>query len=200
MQRICPILILLALLLGGCGDDQPAAPSANTTTSSAADDGSDPRRSPACRAVSAQSVRRAVAQAGGPIGPLERNANDSLDLSNCEYRETSGRDLYVEITLDTAPKAPLRYYNLISEARQRATFDAIPDSTQPVGVRGVGNDSTHGGVGAYWTRFTSQLTAIDDGMLVKISFHVPGANPQASRAAATRLARDVFAEQGQAGS
>lgn len=189
---LCALVVIVAVAVGGCGEDEDAA-APETTTSSTVVEGSDPARSPACRAVSAAAVRRAVVRAGGPRRPLERSANDSLDLSICEFRETRGPDLFVTLTIDTAPKTARRYYNLIAEARQRATFAAIPDSTQPVGVRGVGNDRTHGGVGAYWTRYRSQLTAIDDGKLVKIGFHVPGADQEASRAAATKLALAVLA-------
>jgi len=195
MRRGAIAAIVIVLAAQGCGgeetEDRSSAPSTENAGSYPEDD---PARSPACRAVSQSRVERAIADAGGPTAPLERSANDSLDLSVCEYRETRGPELYVSVTLDTAPKAPLRYYNLIAEARQRATFESIPDATRPVGVRGVGNDHAHGGVGAYWTRYRSQLTAIDDRTLVKIGFHVPGAGDAASRAAAAALARVVFAQ------
>ena len=90
-------------------------------------------------------------------------------------------------------RRPDSFANLIAEARQQASFEGIPDSSRPVGVRGVGNDHTHGGVGAYWTRYRSQLTAIDERTLIKIGFHVPGADHDASRVAATELARAIFA-------
>ena len=167
-------------------------PTAPATTTAEAAAGSDPARSPACRAVAQDEVERAVARAGGPADPLERSANDSLDLSICEYRETRGAELFVSITIDTASQTARRYYNLIAEARQRATFEHVPDSTRPVGVRGVGNDRAHGGIGAYWTRFRSQLTAVDDRKLVKVAFNVPGADQESSRAAAADLARSAF--------
>lgn len=179
----------------GCGSEEPAAPPSSPAPAveeTAATETDDPARSPACRAVSRRAVERAVVVAGGPARALERTANDSLDLSICAFRERSGPDVYVSVTVDTAPETARRYYILIAEARQRATFTAIPDSTRPVGVRGVGNDHTHGGVGAYWTRYRSQLTAIDDRTLVKVGFHVPGASQDAARAQATELARQVL--------
>ena len=187
-------IVIAAAVMIGCGDDESPAPatSTSTTTMAEADGGEDPSASPACRAVSKRPIEGEVAAAGRPARPLERSANDSLDLSICEYRERRGPDLYVSVTLDTAPKTALRYYNLIAEALQRATFEHIPDSTKPVGVRGVGNDRTHGGVGAYWTPYRSQLTAIDERTLVKVNFNVPGADPRTSRAAATEIARQAL--------
>jgi hypothetical protein len=183
--------IFAVLALSGCGADEEVAtvsgPS-TTTAETAAEDGAEPRASPACRAVPRAKVERAVARAAAPRAPLDRSANDSLDLSICEYRERQGRDLFVSVTLDTAPKTARRYYNLIAEALQRATFAHVPDSTEPVGVRGVGNDRTHGGVGAYWTPYTSQLTAIDAETLVKVKFYVPGADDRSSKIAAAGLA------------
>ena len=194
MRALAAALACLAILaVHGCGGDDEPAPSEAPASSAGSYPEDDPARSPACRAVAQRAVERAVVEAGGRRQPLERGSNDSLDLSMCEYREISGPELYVSITIDTAPKAPLRYYNLIAEARQRATFEAIPDSTRPVGVRGVGNEHAHGGVGAYWTRYRSQLTAIDDRTLVKIGFNVPGASQDASREAAAELARAVYA-------
>ena len=197
MRPWCTTLLIAGLLaLLGCGDDDESEsePEATVpaTTAAKATGGSNPARSPACRAVARAEVERAVAGAGGPADRLERSANDSLDLSICEYRETRGAELFVRVTIDTASKTARRYYNLIAEARQRATFEHVPDSTRPVGVRGVGNDRAHGGIGAYWTRFGSQLTAVDDGKLVKVTFNVPGADQESSRAAAADLARSTF--------
>jgi hypothetical protein len=194
MAKVTTALALLLMALAGCGDDEaePEPGSAPTTTTTTTQEVEDPSKSPACRSVAEQRVARAIAEAGGRRRPLERSSNDSLDLSICEFREVRGPELYVSIALDTAANTARRYYNLIAEARQRATFEAIPDSTKPVGVRGVGNDRAHGGVGAYWTRYGSQLTAVDDQTLVKIRFNVPGAGGQASKAAATELARAVF--------
>jgi hypothetical protein len=189
------LLAAAALAAGGCGDDEPEATSAagsSTTTASAATSGEDPAKSPACKAAPAAEVRREVARAGGPDGPLELSANDSLDLSVCEYRERSGGDVYVKVTLDTAPQAERRYTIQLEEGRQRATFNAIPDSSKPIGVRGVGDDSVDGGIGAYWTKLTSQLTAVKDGELVKVAVHAAGVNEDGAQAAATALARQIL--------
>jgi hypothetical protein len=151
-RRWATIAIASVFVLPGCGDSDDSGSSVTSTTTSTTEittAGTGPARSPACKAVDHARVERVVQAAGGPDRHLERSANDSLDLAMCEYRETGGPDLYIRITIDTASKSALRYYNLIAEARQRATFEAIPDSTRPVGVRGVGNDRTHGGVGAY---------------------------------------------------
>jgi hypothetical protein len=187
-------LAVAALALGGCGDEEAAETTAgsSTTATTAVTGGDDPAKSPACNAASAADVRSEVARAGGPDGQLELTANDSLDLSVCEYRERSGGDVYVKVTLDTAPQAERRYTIQLEEGRQRATFDAIPDSSKPIGVRGVGDDSVAGGIGAYWTKLTSQLTAIEDGELAKVAVHAAGVGEDRAQAAATALARTAL--------
>ena len=139
-------------------------------------------------------MKRQLARADAPDQPLERTANDSLDLSVCEYREAKGPEAYVKVTVDTAPHAADRYNIQLEEGRQRSTFDAIPDSSKPIGVRGVGDDKVDGGVGAFWVKLTSQLTAVDRGTMVKVSVHAAGVKEDEAQAAATALARDVLGE------
>jgi hypothetical protein len=189
-------LVLVTLSLSGCGDDDAEAPpdpgAARVTTNPATPPGDDPATSPACRAVSKRAVERAIREASGRGQRVERKANESLDLSICEFRERTPPDLYVELTIDSAPQAERRYTILIEEGRQRATFDAIPDSSKPIGVRGLGDDDVNGGVGAFWVKLTSQLTVYDQDRLVKVSFHVAGVNNDRSRAAAISLARQIL--------
>ena len=196
-RPLIAVLALSALAAGGCGDHQSASTqtastAAPTSTTAAAPAPDRPSRSPACRAVSAPEVAAAIAAAGGRSGPLDRAANDSLDLSSCEFRRRSGANLYVEVTIDTAAQAAYRYYVLLAEGRQRATFDAIPDSSKPIGVRGLGDDSVDGGVGAFWVKLTNQLIAVDRGRLVKASVHVPGLGDGASREVGAKLAAEAL--------
>jgi hypothetical protein len=182
-------LVFAALAFGGCAEDDGSG--ATTATAPAADA---PAASPACRAMSTAAVERRLARAGAPDQALERSANDSLNLSVCEYREVDGPDLYVKVVLDTAPQGAARYSVLLEEGRQRATFDAIPDSSKPIGVRGLGDDEVEGGVGAFWVKLTSQLTAIDNGELVKVAVHAAEVDDEEAREGAVELARKLLGD------
>jgi hypothetical protein len=181
--RVLIAIALVGLAQGGCGggEEAPPPPAPPPTPASLA-----------CEAVSTADVQRAISAAGGERRPLRESANDSLHLSSCEFRERSGPDLYVEVTVDTAAQAAYRYYVLLAEGRQRATFPAIPDSSKPIGIRKLGDDGVNGGVGAFWVRLTSQLTAYADHLLVKVAVHVPGLDSDRSRQAAIPLARQAL--------
>ena len=142
--------------------------------------------------MSKPRIEGEVAAAGGPAQPLERSANDSLDLSICEYRERRGPDLYVSVTLDTAPKTALRYYNLIAEGLQRATFEHIPDSTKPVGVR-AGRQRPHP---RRRRRLLDAVSLAADGDRRahpgQGQLQRTGRRPPGSRAAATEIARQAL--------
>ena len=125
---------------------------------------------------------------------LERTANDSLDLSFCEFRDRGGPDTYVKLTLDTAVRAVRRYYNLISEARQLPSIGTGgEEDSYPVLVRNVGDDGTYGGAGAYWTPSQLDLISIKDERIVKVHFYVDGVSQVAAREASAELAKRAFA-------
>jgi hypothetical protein len=173
---------LAVLALGGCGgEDDKAAPPPTAAPVS-----------PGCTVVSVDDVERAIAAAGGRRQPLRETANDSLDLSSCEFRGRAEQDLFVKVTVDTAPQAAYRYYVLLAEGRQRSTFPAIPRSSKPIGIRKLGDDGVNGGVGAFWVRLTSQLTAYDNHRLVKVAVHAADLDSDGSRAAAIPLARKAL--------
>jgi hypothetical protein len=148
----------------------------------------------ACELVSTSAVERLVADAAGKRIPLDRTANDSLDLSFCEFRELRGPDVYVKLTLDTAVRAVRRYYNLISEARQLPSIGTGGEElSRPELVRGVGDDGTYGGAGAFWIPSQLDLTSIKDERIVKVHFFVPDVPRDVAREAAAELAAQAFA-------
>jgi hypothetical protein len=149
----------------------------------------------ACELVPVAKVQAIVSDAAddGQVA-LERTANDSLDLSFCEFRDRSGPDTYVKLTLDTAVRAVRRYYNLIVEARQLPSIGTGGEqASRPVLVRNVGDDGTYGGAGAYWTPSQLDLTSIKDERIVKVHFYVDGVSQVTAREASAKLARRAFA-------
>lgn len=148
----------------------------------------------ACDLVSTGEVERIVSQAAGRRVSLERSANNSLDLSFCEFRTISGPDTYVKLTLDTAVGAVRRYYNMISEARQLPSIGTGGEErSRPVLVRNVGDDGTYGGAGAYWIPATLDLTSIKDERIVKVHTYIAGVAQTEARETSAELAKRTFA-------
>jgi hypothetical protein len=140
----------------------------------------------ACRVVPARVVARAVGAAGRS---LEARPNDSLDLTICEWH--GGPVRTVKLLVDSAPRAQLRYYNLLSEQHEFHNSDPARKARQ---IKGVGEDSAYGGAGAWWTRATRQLVAYDHDMIVKVRVNVRGFGDREARAAAVKLAKRAVRE------
>ena len=64
----------------------------------------------------------------------------------------------MKLFVDTAPKAQLRYYNLLAEQHEYYNADPELKARQ---IKGVGEDSAYGGAGAWWTRGRNQLVVYD---------------------------------------
>jgi hypothetical protein len=135
----------------------------------------------ACRVLSPAAVARASG-AGGE--DLAARANNSLDLTICEWRGGPVRS--VKLLVDSAPRAQLRFYNLLSEQHEFHNADPARKARQ---IKGVGEDSTYGGAGAWWTRATRQLVAYDDDKIVKVRVNVSGFGDREARATAVTLAK-----------
>jgi hypothetical protein len=129
----------------------------------------------ACELVRPRAVARLLQR---PRLRLSPSANDSTDLSICDWR---GGGLRVELVLDTAPKAQLRYYNQLSEQLQ---FHNPEPARRPHQLKHVGDDSAYGGAGAWWTPSKAQLVAYRDDRILRI--RAP------DRSSAVRLARLAF--------
>ena len=97
----------------------------------------------------------------------------------------------VKLLVDSAPRAQLRYYNLLAEQHEFHNADPARKARQ---IKGVGEDSAYGGAGAWWTRATRQLVAYDHDKIVKVRVNVSGFDDREARAAAVTLAKRAVRE------
>jgi hypothetical protein len=149
----------LAVVLAACGgrDDAPAS---------------------ACRLVPPAAVRAAV---GG--GKLTRHADETPGLSVCSD-ERAG--VSVRVSVDSATRAPRRYFNRITEQYE---FHAGDPENAPQLITGIGDDKRAlGGAGAYWVPANHQLLATAGDRTVIVALYVRGRGDAATRRAAARLA------------
>ena len=114
---------------------------------------------------------------------LAASPNNSLDLSICEW---DGPGKHFKLMVDTAPKAQLRYYNLLSEQHEYYNADPELKARQ---IKGVGEDSAYGGAGAWWTRGRNQLVVYDHNKILKVRVNVNGWSDARARAAAIVLGK-----------
>jgi hypothetical protein len=173
-----------AVLSAGCGDDEPAdrtEPFERTPLHEPAESGRETRST--CELVRPGEVARAVRLTGTPLEP---SPNDSTDLSICDWRGGGGR---VQLVVDSAPRAQLRYYN--QHAEQLEFHNTEPDR-RPYDLKHVGDDSAYGGAGAWWTPSKGQLVAYADERILRI--RAP------DRRGAARLARLAFERLSEPGS
>jgi hypothetical protein len=182
------LYVIPALVAVGCGDDE--APGDRTTAfnkSELLDPGeSGTLDTKACDVLSA----RAVARAGGAgEARLSTRPNNSLDLTICEWHGGPVRS--VKLLVDSAPRAQLRFYNLLAEQHEFHNADPARKARQ---IKGIGEDSTYGGAGAWWTRATRQLVAYDHDKIVKVRVNVSGFGDRQARATAVTLAKRAVRE------
>jgi len=137
------------------------------------DSGKEKRR--ACALLSPGQVARLAKR---PAASLDPAPNDSTDLSICDWR---GAGVRIELVLDTAPRAQLRFYNQLSEQLEYYNQDAL---RRPYQVKHVGDDKAYGGAGAWWTKSKKQLIAYADNRILRI--RTP------DKASAVRVARAAF--------
>jgi hypothetical protein len=177
------------MVIVGCGDDD-AAPGDRTTAlkkSELLDPGeSGTLDARACMVLSAAVVARASGARGED---LSARPNNSLDLTICEWRGGPVRS--VKLLVDSAPRAQLRFYNLLSEQHEFHNADPARKARQ---IKGVGEDSAYGGAGAWWTGATRQLVAYDDDKIVKVRVNVSGFRDREARATAVTLAKRAVRE------
>jgi hypothetical protein len=179
--------IVAAAVLAGCGggdEQESGSPYKLRTTPFRSNAVREPGESGtiqvrACRVLSVGFVRRTI----GSTPPLAPRPNDSLDLSICNW---DGRGAHVKLMVDTAPRAQLRYYNLLAEQHEYYNADPGRKARQ---IKGIGDDSAYGGAGAWWTRDRNQLVAYDHDKIYKLRVNVRGFSDDAARAAAVRLAK-----------
>ena len=118
---------------------------------------------------------------------LKASPNDSLDLSICEW---DARGKHVRLMVDTAPKAQLRYYNLLSEQHEYYNADPELKARQ---IKGVGEDSAYGGAGAWWTQAPRSRSiskpAVRRGLATQIHRSTPCSATSAPRSSRTNASR-----------
>ena len=183
---------IAAVFIAGCGDDDDAGSGIKErTTAFKSTELREPGESGtsdvrACDILPAPFVARSL---GTRSGRLEAEPNNSLDLTICEWHGGSVES--VKLLVDSAPRAQLRYYNLLSEQHEFHNSDPARKARQ---IKGVGEDSAYGGAGAWWTRATHQLVAYDHDKMFKVRVNVRGFDDHAARAAAVRIARRAVRE------
>jgi hypothetical protein len=179
-------------LLAGCGGDDgdDAAGEGVRTTAFKSNELREPGESGtsdarACELLSPAFVARSIGRARAT---LEATPNDSLDLTICEWHRGGAR---VKLLVDSAPRAQLRYYNLLAEQHEFHNADPERKARQ---IKGVGEDSAYGGAGAWWTRATRQLVAYDSDKIFKLRVNVRGFRDREARAAAVKLGKRAVRE------
>jgi len=168
------------LAAGGCGGDEAARdrtePFEPTPLREPGESGREARR--ACDLIAPARVL--------PGTRLTPRPNDSTDLSICDWRGGGAR---VQLIVDTAPRAQLRYYNQLAEQFQ---FHGPDPARRPRKLRHVGDDDAYGGAGAWWTRSKGQLVAYADERLVRVRVVDARLGDRARRRASVRVARLAF--------
>jgi hypothetical protein len=192
LVRYHVLLYAIVALAAGCGgSDSDSAGEGTRTTAFKRSELTKPGESGtldarACEVLPTGFVARRL---GVEAGGLEARPNDSLDLTICEW--SGGPVRLVKLLVDSAPRAQLRYYNLLAEQHEFHNQDPERRARQ---IKGVGQDSAYGGAGAWWTRATRQLVAYDRDKIVKLRVNVTGFDDPAARAAAVALAKRAVRE------
>ncbi len=166
--------IAAAALISGCGGGDDDGDYKLRTTAF---------RSNAVRAPGESGTQKVRACNVLRFSGLTPSPNNSLDLSICEW---DGPGKHFKLMVDTAPKAQLRYYNLLSEQHEYYNADPELKARQ---IKGVGEDSAYGGAGAWWTRGRNQLVVYDHNRILKVRVNVDGWSDARARAAAVSLGK-----------
>jgi hypothetical protein len=182
------LYVILMLSALGCGDEgsEQERPRSGKPSVLQAPGQSGTLDARACRLLPPPFVARALGVSGGE---LEARPNNSLDLTICDW--SGGPVRAVKLLVDSAPRAQLRYYNLLAEQHEFHNADPARKARQ---IKGVGEDSAYGGAGAWWTRATRQLVAYDRERMVKVRVNVGGFGDREARAAAVALAKRAVRE------
>src|SRR3954447_24587339 len=182
------VIVAAALFVAGCGGDADDSGGSGSdyklrTTAFKSNAVREPGESGtmkvnSCRTLSPSFVARTVHSR-----PLKPSPNNSLDLSICEWKAPG---THVKLFVDTAPKAQLRYYNLLAEQHEYYNADPELKARQ---IKGVGEDSAYGGAGAWWTRGRNQLVAYDHDKIIKVRVNVDGWSDGRARTAAISIGK-----------
>ena len=185
-------LAAVATLAAGCGDDDAPTPEPKRAASPPEFQG--PREDrPACEALRQSDVAKIVRRTSGrelsDIGKVIVERTDGEEMSSCGYFAGPHDDVAVKLVIDRAENAQKRYWYRIEELNQRSANWNGPD---PRLIRGVGQDKTYGGAGAFWVPSLSKLAAYRDDRMLTVIFFVPGVGDRESSAAAASVARTAY--------
>ena len=179
------VIVAATTLLAGCGggDDDSGSDYKLRTTAFKSNAVREPGQSGTVKLDSCSTLSPAFVGRTVQARALKPSSNNSLDLSICEW---DGPGTHVKLFVDSAPKAQLRYYNLLAEQHEYYNADPELKARQ---IKGVGEDSAYGGAGAWWTRGRNQLVAYDHDKIVKVRVNVDGWSDARARAAAIALGK-----------
>jgi hypothetical protein len=176
------VIVAATLLVAGCGGDDDSGSGSDYKLRTTA------FKSNAVREPGESGTQKVRACKLLRLGDLTPSPNNSLDLSICEW---DGPGRHYKLMVDTAPKAQLRYYNLLAEQHEYYNADPERKARQ---IKGVGEDSAYGGAGAWWTRSRNQLVVYDHNRIIKVRVNVRGWSDARARAAAIRLGKRAVRE------
>jgi hypothetical protein len=194
MSRLLFLVSLAAVaVLSGCGGDSgpnPTTTALNSSLSASNGEELEHDRSRVSQGVEGDSVCRLIPSADVEevvdVPGLQAQTTDSLDLSTCRYSKGKAN---VRVILDGAADATRRYFNQQAEAYQK--FNTVP-SLKPHNVRHVGDDTTYGNAGAYWTIGRAQLVAFKSDRIARVTVYVPGQSDKRRKGEASGLAKMLF--------
>jgi hypothetical protein len=227
MRRIALLAVLLTALLAGCNssseDSSPstvASPYSNKDTQATSskpgqiegntpytvsnkfknrfDNASGSETRTACSLLTLARVTDEVAKITGKRPKLKRKGTVSLDLSFCEFRADG---IYMKLTLDTAPQTVIRYYYQITEAAQLPNLGMSSGGPRKLRMQqfpNIGDDSTYGGVGAFWEPSRNDLEAYKNKRIVGVVANLDGVGLDARQELAGELAKAMFEKLGPA--
>lgn len=116
---------------------------------------------PVCRLLPVTTVRRLTGDAR-----LRAEASDSLYRSQCRY---GVGDANVRVSVDGAPEATRRFFDMQAEALEFRSQGVGPPATL---LHGIGDDTTYG-VGAYWFPSRESLIAFHEDRIIRVIVHLP---------------------------
>jgi hypothetical protein len=178
MRRRLAIGVLATALLAGCGASESPRQAAPPTPPNLA-----------CRTLREGDAARFLRAVGSPVPArfeVERK-RDSDDLSDCRYFDGDRAGMW--LTIDRAVQAQKRYFYRLTEANEFAGDGRGPGMRL---VRGVGQDKTYGGAGAFWTPSLNRLMAYRDDTILVVGFRVAGLPDASARRAAAGVARHAY--------
>ena len=199
MSRSLPVLLVavIASLPAACGKDEqsadrPAGPTTKAVVTKPWDPHAQterhrgPKGKTACQAIHTADIRPLLATAGSTATRVTRTKRNSYELSDCRFHS---RDAATWVTIDRAVDAAKRFWYRMEEQQE---FHAPDAARRPHHIKGIGQDRTYGGSGAFWTPSLNRLIAYRDRTMIIVGFTVKGSTDQQRERGAVKLAKLTF--------